>query len=63
MIKAYAATKPGGELEPFEYDPGELKSDEVEIKILEVSSEDKKISRFYLFNCISPLARSHCSIF
>ena len=33
MIKAFAAFKPGGELEPFEYDPGELKSHEVEIDV------------------------------
>jgi uncharacterized zinc-type alcohol dehydrogenase-like protein len=33
MIKAYAATKPGGELEPFEFEPGKLGSDEVEINI------------------------------
>jgi uncharacterized zinc-type alcohol dehydrogenase-like protein len=33
MIKAFAATKPGGQLEPFEYDPGELGSDEVEISV------------------------------
>lgn len=33
MIKAYAATKAGGELEAFEYDPGQLKADEVEIKV------------------------------
>ena len=33
MIKAFAANKPGGTLEPFEYDPGELGSDEVEINI------------------------------
>ena len=24
MIKAYAAFEPGGKLQPFEYDPGEL---------------------------------------
>ncbi len=33
MIKAYAAHKPGGELQPFEYDPGLLRDDEVEIKV------------------------------
>lgn len=33
MIKAYAASKPGGELEAFEYDPGELGADEVEITV------------------------------
>lgn len=33
MIKAYAATKPGGELEPFEFEPGKLGADEVEIKV------------------------------
>lgn len=33
MIKAYAAKKPGAELEVFEYDPGKLSSDEVEIKV------------------------------
>ena len=32
-IKAYAAQKDGGILEPFEYDPGDLKADEVEIDI------------------------------
>jgi uncharacterized zinc-type alcohol dehydrogenase-like protein len=33
MIKAYAAHQPGGELKPFEYDPGLLKAEEVEIKV------------------------------
>ncbi len=33
MIKAYAANEPGGKLEPFEYDPGELGADEVEIAV------------------------------
>lgn len=34
MIKAYAALEAGGTLEPFEYDPGDLKPDEVEIEVL-----------------------------
>lgn len=33
MIKAYAALKPGGELQEFEYDPGVLQRDDVEIDI------------------------------
>jgi len=33
MIKAFAAYKAKGKLEPFEYDPGLLKPDEVEIDI------------------------------
>jgi uncharacterized zinc-type alcohol dehydrogenase-like protein len=33
MIKAYAASEPGGELKPFEYDPGPLAHDQVEIEI------------------------------
>lgn len=33
MIKAYAAYKAGGELKPFEYDPGELAADQVEINV------------------------------
>ena len=33
MIKAYAALEPKGELVPFEYDPGELQADEVEIDV------------------------------
>ncbi len=33
MIKAYAAFEAGGELRPFEYDPGELDHDEVEIDV------------------------------
>ena len=33
MIKAYAAQTPGGKLEPFEYDPGALGADEVEIQV------------------------------
>ena len=32
MIKAYAAQGPGEALQPFEYDPGELGADEVEIR-------------------------------
>jgi uncharacterized zinc-type alcohol dehydrogenase-like protein len=34
MIKAYAASKPGGELKPFEYDPGPLGDQEVEIDVV-----------------------------
>jgi uncharacterized zinc-type alcohol dehydrogenase-like protein len=33
MIKAYAAFEPGGELKPFEYDPGPLGVDAVEIDV------------------------------
>lgn len=33
MIKAYAANKAGGKFEPFEYDPGELGGDQVEVKV------------------------------
>lgn len=33
MIKAFAAFESRGELKPFEYDPGELKSHEVEIDV------------------------------
>jgi len=33
MIKAFAAFEPGGELKPFEYDPGELEAHEVEIDV------------------------------
>lgn len=33
MIKAFAAQQPGGALEPFKYDPGELKPGEVELDV------------------------------
>ncbi|MHC5215009.1 MAG: alcohol dehydrogenase catalytic domain-containing protein, partial [Planctomycetota bacterium] len=33
MFKAYAAQEPKGRLEPFEYDPGQLGIDEVEIDV------------------------------
>lgn len=33
MIRAYAAQKAGSALEPFEFDPGALRSDEVEIAV------------------------------
>lgn len=33
MIKAYAVFEPGGELKPYEYDPGPLASDQVEIEV------------------------------
>jgi alcohol/geraniol dehydrogenase (NADP+) len=33
MITAYAAKKAGGPLEPFEFDPGALKADEIEIAV------------------------------
>lgn len=33
MIKAYAALEPNGKLEPFEYDPGALAANEVEIAV------------------------------
>src|SRR5580698_5153242 len=32
-FKGYAATKPGGPLEPFSFDPGPLGPEEVEIKV------------------------------
>lgn len=32
-IKAYAADAPGGELKPFEYEPGPLQAEEVEIQV------------------------------
>lgn len=34
MVKAYAALKAGGQLEPFEYEFGELAADEVEIDVV-----------------------------
>ncbi|GAA5524702.1 aldehyde reductase Ahr [Microbulbifer aestuariivivens] len=34
MINAYAATEAGGELSPYQYDPGALKPDEVEIDVM-----------------------------
>ncbi len=33
MIKAYAASETGGQLQPFEYDPGELQPQDVEIDV------------------------------
>ena len=33
MIKGYACQEKGGQLEPFEYDPGELAADEVEVEV------------------------------
>lgn len=33
MINAYAAFEAKGELKPFEYDPGELAADQVEIDV------------------------------
>lgn len=33
MIKAWAASKAGGTLEPYEYDPGELAAEDVEITV------------------------------
>jgi len=33
MIRAFAASVPGGKLEPFEYDPGSLAADQVEIAV------------------------------
>ena len=33
MIKAYAAFEAKGELKPFEYDPGELQAEQVEIDV------------------------------
>ncbi len=33
MIQAYAAQTPGGKLEPFEYKPGSLRDEEVEINV------------------------------
>ncbi|MHB8746581.1 MAG: hypothetical protein ACYC7I_08640 [Gammaproteobacteria bacterium] len=34
MIKAYAAHESHGKLEPFEYDPGELADDQIEIDVI-----------------------------
>lgn len=54
-IQAYAAKEPKGKLELFEYDPGELRSDEVEIDVdycgichsdLSMWGNDWKISEF-----------------
>ena len=33
MIRAYAATEKSGKLEPFEYEPGPLREEEVEIQV------------------------------
>ena len=33
MIKGYAALEPGGQLQPYEYDPGLLESSQVEIEV------------------------------
>ena len=33
MIKSYAAKEAGGELEVYEYDPGELKPQDVEVQV------------------------------
>lgn len=33
MIKSYAAKEAGGELELYEYDPGELKPQDVEVQV------------------------------
>ena len=33
MIKAYAAQEAGAKLIPYEFEPGELKNDEIEIKV------------------------------
>ncbi len=33
MVCAYAAFKPGEELKPFEYEPGPLGSEDVEINV------------------------------
>ena len=33
MIIGYAATKPGGTLEPFTFDPGPLGDNQVEVKV------------------------------
>ena len=33
MIRAFAATEAGGEMKPYEYDPGALPADEVEIRV------------------------------
>ena len=33
MINAYAAFEPKGKLQPYQYDPGELAADDVEIDV------------------------------
>ena len=33
MIKSYAAKEAGGELEVYEYDPGELRPQDVEVQV------------------------------
>lgn len=38
MINAYAAQTPGGKLEPFQYDPGELAATDVEINVAHLES-------------------------
>ncbi len=38
MIKSYAAKEAGGELEVYEYDPGELKPQDVECRWITAGS-------------------------
>ena len=47
MIKAYAAMAPGAELEPWEYDPGVLQANEVEIAVEGVTVDNQffKVSK------------------
>jgi alcohol/geraniol dehydrogenase (NADP+) len=39
MIHTYAAHQPDGELSPFDYEPSELGSEEVEIKEIDNAEE------------------------
>ncbi len=34
MIRSYAAKEAGGELEVYEYDPGELRPQDIEVQVI-----------------------------
>jgi uncharacterized zinc-type alcohol dehydrogenase-like protein len=61
MIKAYAAFEPGGPLQPFEYDPGELAPSDVEIdvKYCGVCHSDLSVIESEWGNTRYPLVAGH----
>lgn len=61
MIKAYAVKEPGGRLEPFEYDPGPLEPDRVEIDVIAcgVCHSDLSMINNEWGNSVYPLVPGH----
>ena len=61
MIRAYATRQAKGKLTPFEYDPGELKPDQVEIDVIAcgICHSDLSVLNNEWQNSVYPLVPGH----